>query len=311
MRLTNFMSWIFLIILALPCTDATCAELSTLGTIVLENMRQLYCQAAGGAWVLDCCIRCAENLRGGVVRGNSIYSSLSDALSSNLSNSLNSNNLELLPGLYTGIENCHLSLVENQMHIIGVCGAHFTAIDCGKLYYHMKISGRNFILEGLTLLNGFSYQNGGCIAIALPATGITVVDSVLYHCVSYQNGGAISFDGTSPDVVSQNLSITIRGNSRIENCSASQKGGAFYIVVTNRWRPLPILFIGYYRKFIKSLSQFRSILNVRSLCSSSLCSENLYSTKNVIISFLVSGQTVISYNQAGSNGGAVALVMQR
>jgi hypothetical protein len=240
------MERIFLMVLILPSTDATCAELSTMGQIVLDNVGQVYCKAAGGAWVFDCCIRCTENVRGVVIRGNSSYPSLSEVLSSNSTNSIKSLNLELLPGVYTGNENCQLSLMEDNMHILGVCGAHFTTIDCGELYYHMKISGRGLILEGLTLLNGFSYESGGCISISLPAAGITVLDSVLYHCVSHQNGGAISFDGVStwasPDGVNQNISIAIKGNSRIENCSARQKGGAFYIVVTNRWCPHPLFF---------------------------------------------------------------------
>ncbi len=149
---TSFKASIFLMILkSLPSTDATCAELSTIGQIVLESTGQSYCKAAGGAWVLECCIRCAHNLRGGVVRGNSTYLSLSDAFSSNSSNSLKSTNLQLLPGLYAGIENCKLNLKQDQLHVIGVCGAHLTTIDCGKLYYHMKVTGRNLILEGLTL----------------------------------------------------------------------------------------------------------------------------------------------------------------
>jgi hypothetical protein len=218
-------------------SEAGCANISKLGYQVDGTLNSSSCREFGGAWILDCCMPCSVNslARGSIVVGSDFFPRLEEALSFNYS--LPPKMLQLLPGVYPRPGNCESTINYDSVQIIGVCGNAFTKIDCNKSAFHFKITGRNITIQGLTLVNGFSSENGGCIAVTPPATGMTLVDNFLLNCVSYQNGGAISFSSKDLQQFSQSVEISIIGECRIENCSAKDSGGAVYITVASRFSP--------------------------------------------------------------------------
>ncbi len=215
-------------------SEAGCAILSRIGYTVQNTSDSISCRDFGGAWVSDCCISCSLNqfARGSVIADNEIFARMEEALSFNYSNPPKL--LQLLPGAYSRPGNCESIINYNSVQIIGVCGRAFTKIDCNQTAFHFKLTERNITIQGLTLVNGKNVENGGCIAITPPATGMTLVDSFLVNCFSYKNGGAISL---STDLLqrSQGVAISIIGECRIENCSAKNSGGALYIMVASRY----------------------------------------------------------------------------
>ncbi len=212
-------------------SEGKCSNLSNLGYEVDGTVDSISCRDLGGAWVLDCCIPCSVNAwaGGSIVVDNAIFPSIKTALSFNYS--LPPKILQLLPGVYLPFGNCESNINYDSVQIIGICGSAFTKIDCNSSAFHFQITGRKITIKGLTLENGFSNENGGCIAITPPATEMTLVDAFLLNCVSDKNGGAISLSST--DLPSPSIAISMNGACRIENCSA-KSGGAIYITVESR-----------------------------------------------------------------------------
>jgi hypothetical protein len=222
-------------------SEASCANFSRLGYVVNEIGDSNRCRDIGGAWVSDCCIPCASNSRAGglIVVDTDFFPRMEEALS--FTYSTPPKILQLLPGVYPLSGNCHSTVNYDSAQIIGVCGSSFTKIDCNQSAFHFKITGSNVTLQGLTLANGFSVENGGCITIIPPATGMTLVDSSLLNCMSYQSGGAISVGSPAAMQISPSVSISLIGNCRIENCSAKSNGGAIYITVASRYPLMNVL----------------------------------------------------------------------
>jgi hypothetical protein len=216
-------------------SEASCATLSKQGYTVNGTVDPISCKAFGGAWVSDCCMPCSVNLlaEGSIVVDNKeIFHRMDEVLSFKYTNQPKV--LQLLPGLYTRPGNCESTINYDSIQIIGVCGNAFTKIDCNRSAYHFKLTGRNITIQGLALVNGISADNGGCISIIAPATGVTLVDSFLFNCVSYKNGGAISLISTDLQQLSESIAISMIGECRIENCSATNSGGALYVMVARR-----------------------------------------------------------------------------
>jgi hypothetical protein len=215
-------------------SDASCLNLSNLGYDVDLMASAIQCRDLGGAWILDCCVPCFSNsmARGLIIVGNAIFSRFQDALSFDFT--FPPTMLQLLPGVYTQGGNCRSTVTYDSVQIIGVCGSKFTTIDCNRSEFHFKLTGRNVTIQGLTLVNGFSVEDGGCISIRPPASGINLVESFLLNCISYQNGGAISLGNADLLPISPSVSISLAGGCRIVNCSAKKNGGAMYIMVASR-----------------------------------------------------------------------------
>jgi hypothetical protein len=215
-------------------SEAGCANISRLGYEVDGKVDSVLCRAIGGVWILDCCVPCSVNAlsRGSIVVDNEIFSSIEESLSFRYS--YRPKMLQLLPGVYTAPGNCESTINYDSVQIIGICGNSFTKIDCNQSAFHFKLTGQNISIQGLQLVNGKSVENGGCIAIIPPATGINLVDTFLLNCVSNQNGGAISLSSTDL-LQNQSVAISMTGECRIENCIAKGSGGALYITVTRRY----------------------------------------------------------------------------
>jgi hypothetical protein len=216
-------------------SEAGCTSLSRIGYVVDDSINSISCRDFGGAWVLECCIRCSVNIMasGAILVDNEIFTRMDEALSFNYSNPPKV--LQLLPGAYHRPGNCESTINYDSIQLIGVCGNAFTKLDCDQSAFHFKLTGRNITIQGLTLMNGKNVENGGCISITPPATGITLVDTFLVNCISYSNGGAISLGSTDLMQQSQSLSISMIGGCRIENCSAKNNGGALYVVAASRY----------------------------------------------------------------------------
>ena len=217
--------------LIIASAQATCANFSAAGYQVTSDSNSGNCNGNGGEWVLGCCIACGPNkfATGLIVSGNTIFSSIENAFLSNISSTL-----QFLPGVYRGPAYCGVSISNDLVQLLGVCGPALTTIDCGQSSPHFMVRGQNFTIQGLTLRNGQSAGSGGCISILSPGAGIALIDTILSNCVSFQDGGAISVNNADQSLPSQSVSISITGQSRIENCSARQHGGALYMSIASR-----------------------------------------------------------------------------
>ena len=211
--------------------NGICSDIVTAGyqTIVARDV--VSCNSLNGVWIPDCCIACENNkdASGAVILENILFSNITSAVLSSIVNS--TSKFSLLPGVYQGADNCGINVPNYASRMIGVCGALYTSINCNNSLYHFKVMGYSFELNGLTLINGFNADNGGCVSMMTPGAVLMLTDSKLIHCISYQNGGAINMNNVDMSQQSQSASVSITGKSSIENCSAKLNGGALYLAV--------------------------------------------------------------------------------
>jgi hypothetical protein len=212
--------------------NSDCQPFVDLGYQIIDLGREpASCKARSGAWVMNCCLECGANkFKNGavVLQENNLFRDIKIAVQSSTPNVTNM--FQMLPGIYVGNGNCGLHMNNYvSAQFTGVCGASYTAIDCNRSAYHLKWTGNSLTLNNITFKNGFSAENGGCVSVLQPGATITLIDTILVNCVSYQNGGALSIDNLDASQPSQSVSISMNGSSRIENCTARGHGGALYL----------------------------------------------------------------------------------
>jgi hypothetical protein len=213
-------------------TNGDCQPFVDLGYQIVDLGRDLAsCNARSGAWVTGCCFGCETNkfMNGAIVmQEKNVSKDIKSAVQSSTPNVTTI--FQMLPGIYVGDGNCGLSISNYvSAQFTGVCGAVYTTIDCNNSAYHLKWTGNSLTLKNITLKNGFSAENGGCISVLKPGATITLIDTILLNCVSYKDGGALSINNVDESKPSQSVSISMNGSSRIQNCSARGHGGALYL----------------------------------------------------------------------------------
>ena len=209
-----------------------CSEIEALGYQTIIARDEISCVSSNGVWLVDCCIPCESNqfASGAVLEEGLVFSNLYSAVSRVM---MDTAIFRILPGVYMGIYNCNINVQVSASQMIGVCGPLYTTINCNNSLSHLRVTntGASFELNGVTLINGFNGENGGCISINGPGAMITLVDVKLLNCVSHKSGGAISMYNIDLSYFSVSTMISIKGKSRIENCSAKLNGGALYLLV--------------------------------------------------------------------------------
>ncbi|EEY65757.1 uncharacterized protein PITG_03281 [Phytophthora infestans T30-4] len=124
----------------------------------------------------------------------------------------------LYPGVYSGADNCGVTVSTAGLLIRGLRGPIPTIIDCKNLLRGLIItsSAEPNQLEGLTLQNTLASNDGG--AIRASDASVRMKNMVITNANSHQNGGAIY--GYQSQLVFTNVEIT--------SCSAA-KGGAIFL----------------------------------------------------------------------------------
>ncbi|KAG2864518.1 hypothetical protein PC113_g4493 [Phytophthora cactorum] len=124
----------------------------------------------------------------------------------------------LYPGVYSGVDNCGVTVSTASLLIRGLRGPIATTIDCKNLLRGLIITsnaGPNR-LEGFTLKNALASTDGGAIRVS--DTAIRMKNIVITNGISRQNGGAIY-------AYHSQLTLT---NVELTDCAAA-KGGAVFL----------------------------------------------------------------------------------
>lgn len=136
--------------------------------------------------------------------------------------------ISLSTGVYSGIDNCYTNVNPNtyagitNLVIQGLPGNNVT-IDCSNTdnyHFHFLNVNATFTISSVTLANGNSADNGGCVS-ASNITGLTIQNVVFTGCYAVQNGGALYTD--SPSSISDS---TFYGNG------AGNNGGAAAVLTS-------------------------------------------------------------------------------
>ncbi len=90
-------------------------------------------------------------------------------------------------------------------------------IDCTARSRHFSIVARDVRIEGLSLINGFAQQSGGCVYVN--ESGAVLQDCILERCITSGNGGGIVLASAGSELLLHRTAIQI--------CSALNGGGVF------------------------------------------------------------------------------------
>lgn len=163
--------------------------------------------------------------------------------------------ISLNQGTYTNPGNCftqvgggYYSNISNL--IIQAAPNNTVIIDCGSVYSHFRfqasVSPLSVTLNGLTLINGFTNGNGGCVS-AQGIVGLVVQNSVFKNCQAQLSGGAIYAD-ISVSILDSNFYNSFAANggalyflasSSVSKCVISNNnatnGGGLYVASSSLW----------------------------------------------------------------------------
>jgi len=123
------------------------------------------------------------------------------------------------PGIYrAGSGGCDV-LLPPGVRLVAASATGRVEIDCEGTGRHFRVpAGGRAVVEGLTLRNGASSLDAGCILVDSGAT-IELRGSVLANCTATGRGGCIH--------LSQGSAATVR-DSVLEDCVAEMDGGGVY-----------------------------------------------------------------------------------
>jgi len=127
----------------------------------------------------------------------------------------------LYPGIYTGPDNCGVTVSTPNVVIRGLRGSSVTTMDCQGLRRGLTFSGATAQLIGLVLQNTATTSSGSGIS-TMRAT-VRMEDVRIAKGSSLQNGGGIYADQSTLTLV----------NSEVANCSAVSNGGAVFLSTSN------------------------------------------------------------------------------
>ena len=158
-----------------------------------------------------------------------------------LNASYGSINLILFEGLYAGVNNANLNILNNEMNIRSLNDASKTIIDCNGSSVAFYASSATLNIENITFINCSQGQNGGAISIL---NGVSTLKNVVILNSHAINGGAVAcvssvctidscifmYNGANNGgaIYSFSSMLTIGSNTVIQNNFANIQGGGVY-----------------------------------------------------------------------------------
>lgn len=173
-------------------------------------------------------------------------------------------------GIYSGPYVCNNTIKVSNVSIQAANKGNVT-IDCGSTSRHFAILGSSVTIFGITMLNGFSKDPGGCLYVN--GSGLLLQYCSIRRCTTTSTGGGIMLAATGAEIVLY--------NSQFSACSALS-GGAIYLNLASRLLGQNVI-IEY--------------------CAAALYGGGIY--LNTASSMTVSETSVLRGNTANTRGGAI------
>jgi predicted outer membrane repeat protein len=120
-------------------------------------------------------------------------------------------------GLYTGLECCAQIIYKSNITIRAHLKQH-VIIDCSSESRHLNVIGTSFQLIGISLINGFTNDAGGCVLVN--ADGASFSNVKLQNCKSNGIGGGMMLNTSAGKVVLTDVEFTR---------SSALHGGGIYV----------------------------------------------------------------------------------
>ncbi|OWZ22857.1 hypothetical protein PHMEG_0002379 [Phytophthora megakarya] len=125
------------------------------------------------------------------------------------------------PGIFTGIDNCGVTIATSSLLIRGLRGQILTILDCNNSLQGMIIVNGPIRMVGLTLRNTYTATDGAGISVTSASVEMNKIK--ITNGNSTQNGGAIYAYQSQLTLI----------NSELSNCFALAKGGAVMLDDSN------------------------------------------------------------------------------
>ena len=145
-----------------------------------------------------------------IVNSNASYSRAVDNISIG-------DTITMLEGEYSG-QMCCPKVISVPNVTIRAKKAYTVVIDCNSSSQHLVVNAPNFKFFGISLMNGFSEDAGGCVLVN--ASQSLYENGKLENCVTYGTGGGMMLTSHATRVTFINMEITQ---------SSAANGGAAYV----------------------------------------------------------------------------------
>ena len=143
----------------------------------------------------------------------------------------------VLDGTYTGVGNCDIDPYGLEVTIKSENGAKNCTINCqdsARAFIFQTGENSNTIIDGFTIINGYSYQNGG--AIFCNASSPTIKNCTITDCYAQWSGAAIWLQYNSNSLITAckiNSNVcavagaitTYSSSPTVENCLLTDNRG--------------------------------------------------------------------------------------
>jgi hypothetical protein len=151
----------------------------------------------------------------------------------------------LQDGTYSGRRICNTTIRTSNITFQAVNESSSVRIDCGSSSRHFIVLGQNVTFSGISFINGFSRDAGGCLSVN--GTGLVLRNCRVERCITTSTGGGIMSLTVGGDILLENTrflscsavsggAVYVNTGSRlfarsltVENCSATLHGGGIFL----------------------------------------------------------------------------------